>query len=101
MTEKQLSDVLLSIRTDVLLSRQNPRYFMDKYDMLFLGENCSTINLIELRHSIKKCFDIDVEMNELLELTPKVCRSLNMKLEPMKSLPSNSDEIVSYLVTLI
>lgn len=85
MNEKQLSDILLQLKkeTSEIQTEEQLRNQMDKYDMLFVGENFSTIYSNELTHSLKTKFHFDVTYEEITKMIPKVCLTLKMKCEPM------------------
>ncbi|APC82097.1 TPA: hypothetical protein ACXDAZ_003498 [Clostridium botulinum] len=76
---------------------------MDKYDMLFLGGKFNCIYSIELLHSLKKVFQFEISKDELNNLIPVACKSLNMKFDPMialNNLDSSNRSVDSYAITL-
>lgn len=103
MTSKQLSDVLqeLSQASIQIKNESDLRSTMDKYDMLFLGENFNIINSIELRHTLSEHFHMEVSNDELNSLIPVICPALNMTFEPMVAVKDLSNPVTSsYLITL-
>ncbi len=88
MDIKKLIEILLELRAASLQIGKNPseneiKSLMQKYDMLFLGENINRIYSIELCHSLKNYFHIETDINELNDLIPVACKSLNMKYETL------------------
>lgn len=79
------------------------RSVMDKYDMLFLGEEFKVINTLELRYSLNNYFHVDMSNEELNTLIPAACEFLQMKYEPMIKLEDagkNNIKPHCYTVTL-
>ncbi|MBU3185631.1 hypothetical protein [Clostridium estertheticum] len=62
------------------------RETMKKYNMLFLGSKFNTIYSVELHHSLKTIFNIDIDIYELNKLIPTACKMLNMHFEELVSL---------------
>ena len=103
MTSKQLADVLreLSQASKQIMNKSDLRFAMDKYDMLFLGENFNIINSLELRHSLSKHFHIEISSDELNSLISVTCPALNMPLIPMADINDLNNPVPSaYQITL-
>jgi len=88
MDKQKLAEILLELKSSSQLVRQNPtdsniRDLMDKYDMIFGGENLNCIYSHELAYTINNYFKIPVTIDELNNLIPNVCSSLNMIYHPM------------------
>lgn len=98
---KQLTDVLLELRNASLSidSERELKETMTKYDMLFLGENFNKINSIELKHSLKVVFDLELTSEQLLDFLPKACETLNMPLEGLQAV-DNPGVVSAYFITL-
>ena len=73
---------------------------MHKYDMLFLGENFNVIYTDELRRSMEKYFDISVSREDLVEMTPSLCKSLDMTYEAFCNASDETRKISVYSVKL-
>lgn len=76
---------------------------INRYDLLFLGEQFNVIYSVELAHSLKAKFDIDIDIEALNILIPTICSSLGMEAEPMILLQDvgNPDaKIANYSITL-
>ncbi|MCR8744369.1 hypothetical protein [Romboutsia lituseburensis] len=81
---QKLSKILLELRSaSIQADTGTIKDVMAKYDMLFLGGNFNCIYSVELLHSLKKVFDFEVSNDELNNLIPIACKSLNMNFEPM------------------
>lgn len=81
---QKLIDVLKELRSASLQINTNPtennvKALMHKYDMLFLGEKFNHIYSLELCHTLKNHFNLDVDNNTLNKLIPLACKSLNMQ----------------------
>lgn len=103
MTSKQLADVLqeLSQASKQIKNETDLRFTMDKYDMLFLGENFNIIYSLELRHSLSKHFHVEISNDELNSLISATCPALNMKLIPMADINDLNNLVPSaYQITL-
>lgn len=95
-----VSKLISALRELRNASKQDPEAAMEKYDMIFLGENRSTIYTIELLHSLNSIFNIDITKDELLKLIPDVCNALEMKIEPFQVAGSSSRETEAYSIRL-
>lgn len=74
---------------------------MRRYDMLFLGSKMNEINSIELRHSLEKVFNIQLTLDELNSLVPKLCGALGMNYQPLKALDDlHASKAHCFLITL-
>ncbi|CUP58716.1 Uncharacterised protein [Turicibacter sanguinis] len=94
-----LINVLSELRTASINSTpENIKTTMDKYDMLFLGEKFNCIYSIELAHSLKNFFNVNISHDELLTLIPIACSNLNMKFEELIALGNPSTHC--YSITL-
>lgn len=100
-TLNKISKALIELRTASLSiqSEQDLKSTMKRYDMLFLGDKFNQINSIELRHSLKEFFNLELSNKELLEYLPVVCKSLEMPLEALQNL-DNLGVTSAYIVTL-
>lgn len=93
--------VLIELRSAALTCQVNPKPLMEKYDLLFGGENFNKIYSIDLRHALETVFKISITLKELNQLVPSICSSLNMPCEPMKALNDMNNPIpAAYLITL-
>lgn len=101
---QKLSAILIELRNASMeIKNNNVKSVMDKYDMLFLGGKFNCINSVELLHSMKKVFDFEISNDQLIELIPIACKSLNMKYQPMTSLENittNNRQIECYMIDL-
>ncbi len=98
LNEENLNQALKLLCSESRMLNINPtesdlKALMRKYDMLFLGKNFNTINSLELRHSLEKYFDIKLTNEELNELIPTACTSLNMKYSPMRKVDDLSNPV--------
>ena len=103
----KLIEILLELRTASMQihlkqSENEIKTVMNKYDMLFLGEKFNNIYSVELCHSMKNYFKVEIENNKLNELIPTICKSLNMKYEPLVAVSKlgKSTEPVGYNIIL-
>lgn len=64
-------------------SGDNPQSLMDKYNLVFAGENNNVIDSIEFYHVLKDYFHIGVELSHFQKLLPSVCADLSMPCQPM------------------
>lgn len=85
MTQQQLKDILLelSFASKSIANGSDLRNVMNKYDMLFLGENFNLIYSAELRHTLKDYFGIEVSNEDLNLLVPLVCKDLRLECSSM------------------
>lgn len=88
MDIEKLSEILLELRSASIQLGEHPsgdeiQALMHKYDMLFLGEKFNHIYSIELCHSLKNHFHLEIDNNELNGLLPDVCKALGMKYVPL------------------
>lgn len=88
MTNEKLIEILIQLKNESLKmntfnTEEEIKSVMHKYDMLFVGKDFNTIYSLELRHSLEKYFGIELTNEELNELLPTACTSLNMKYSPM------------------
>jgi hypothetical protein len=98
LKSKELAKALLelkssSLKIDAMKTEEEIRSMFRKYDMLFLGKNFNTIFSIELRHCLKEYFKVELSNEELNELIPKTCDSLNMDYEPMVEVENPSSPV--------
>lgn len=85
---QQIKSVLIELKQASLAIQGNASYetwhnLMEQYDMLFLGEKFNTISCIELQHTLKNKFYVNIELEELLSLIPQICSALGMKIDPL------------------
>ena len=76
---------------------------IEKYDMIFMGPKMNVINSIELLHTLKEKFSIDISLENLNGLLPNLCTELGMKTESLISLQDAGEPdppIATYLITL-
>lgn len=64
-------------------SGDNPQSLMDKYNLVFAGENNNMIDSIEFYHVLKDYFRIDIELSHFHDLLLSVCADLSMPCQPM------------------
>lgn len=103
-----LSNILMELKTASSYVNQNPtdgnlRSLMDKYNMLFLGENFNCIYSSELTHAINNVFKIQVTNEEITAHIPIVCTALHMDYEPMvavKDVSNPNPGLACYKITL-
>lgn len=102
MSELQiLRDALIELKmaSIQIVDEKSLKATMKKYDCIFMEENFNIINSLELLHTLKLCFNLELTQEQLLKYLPIVCESLNMKLEGLQQL-ENPGKIVAYLITL-
>ncbi|GEM04486.1 hypothetical protein HMI01_14740 [Halolactibacillus miurensis] len=80
----------LRLESKSINSENDLRNLIDKYDMIFAGENSNKISSLELAHSLKLRNVLDIDHEEMLLLTPDICKELNMKYEPLYLLKDRS-----------
>ena len=68
---------------------------IEKYDMIFMGPKMNVINSIELLHTLKEKFSIDISLENLNGLLPNLCTELGMKTESLISLQDAGEPDVS------
>ena len=71
--------------------------------MIFMGPKMNVINSIELLHTLKEKFSIDISLENLNGLLPNLCTELGMKTESLISLQDAGEPdppIATYLITL-
>ena len=76
---------------------------IEKYDMIFMGPKMNVINSIELLHTLKEKFSIDISLENLNGLLPNLYTELGMKTESLISLQDAGEPdppIATYLITL-
>lgn len=77
------------------------KHLMKKYGILFLGENLNRIYSHELCVTLKNKFGLEIEMNELNEIIPSICKSLHMACEPILDVTDYTDlNPFEYQITL-
>lgn len=78
------------------------RETMKKYNMLFVGSEFNNIYSIELHHSLKTIFNIDIAMSELNELIPTACKMLNMNFEELIAIEDigKTNPFINYQIIL-
>ena len=96
MDIKQLTDILLLMKQEAatIVTEDDLKLLMRKYDILFLGENFNTIYSHELAHSLKNKLNFDTTIEEVNEMIPQACRALGMKCEAMYSVKDVHDGTV-------
>lgn len=100
---QKLIDILCEIRNaSVRITPDTIRETMKEYDMLFVGSKCNTIFSIELHHSLKTKFNIDIAMTDLNTLIPVACKTLNMSFEELVQVKDigKPNPNISYKITL-
>lgn len=106
MTSQQLINVLQELTTASRSIKDSTELYatMDKYDMLFLGENFNYINTVELRHTLSDHFGMKISNEELNSMIPSVCDSIGMKYDAMFSVKdlerSNRSNVYCYQLIL-
>lgn len=81
MKDSDLISVLVDMKT---ASKLDPEKAIKKFDSLFLGAEMNVIYTTELRHCLKRTFNIEISKEELLKLVKHVCAGLGMHLEPLR-----------------
>ena len=64
-----------------------------KYDIMFLGKDFNTIYSLELCHTLKTKFGMQIELSELNQMVPEVCKTLQMSCEPMQATSDMSNPV--------
>lgn len=100
--EQQISDALKQLSYD---SKSLGFQVLSKYNAVFLGSTFNSINSIPLRHVLEKYFGISITNDDLNLLIPLVCKTLNMKISPLKDASDlnpdpNTVKIVAYVIHL-
>lgn len=104
----RIKDALLELRS-ASLSLQGDvndvtlHEFMEKYDLLFLGQYLNVIQSVELLHTLQTVFKVDVDAQTLNAMIPSICKELGMKTEAFVSLEDAAKPnppISSYSITL-
>jgi hypothetical protein len=104
----KLAEILLQMRhasheVRSINTEEALRNLMHNYDMLFLGKNFNEINSLELCHCLKTKFDFDIDIDDLNDAIPEICKSLGMKFEPLinvKDVGKPNAPITAYSITL-
>lgn len=96
-------DILESIRNALIELRNSSiqchndensyKKLINRYDMVFTGENFGIIYSIELCHSLNTKFGIQVDLKDLNLELPALCKSLHMTCEPMRDVSDLSNPI--------
>ncbi len=108
MQIEKLIEILLELRSASIQVNQAPtdaniHELHRKYDMLFFGKQINCMYTNNLAHSISTVFNIPVTNDELTNLIPSVCDTLNMKYKPMieaKDAGKSNPSIACYKVML-
>ncbi|APB82417.1 hypothetical protein BAMY_09720 [Bacillus amyloliquefaciens] len=97
--QDKIVQALLDLKKESLTLKQAGS---KKYDIVFFGSDHNIINTIELRHSLEKCFDLNMSHDELLAIIPDACNSLNMKYEELQTVSVNdeSQKGTLFMITL-
>lgn len=101
-TKRFIFDVLVELRLAAMLinSEESWKLTMNKYGMMFIGENFNTIYARELRDCLEKVFNNQISMPELLVMIPDICSSLGMEIEPMTLVEDPDRKTADYQITL-
>ena len=100
----KLTDVLSELRSASMQANEDTIMdLMKRYNLLFLGDKFNTIYSQELPQSLETFFNFPIELDELNQLIPEVCKLLQMNYEPMikvSDVGSSNPKIASYSITL-
>jgi hypothetical protein len=108
MDTLKLVEILKTLSLESLSLGNNPseadlKALMNKYDMLFIGENFNKIYSVELAHSLNKIMNIDVTIDFLNDMVPNACSILKMKYEALinaKDVGTPNPKISCYQIEL-
>lgn len=83
MNKYLIEDVLLKIKSDVINLKpfDNLNYLIDKYEILFYGDNFRCLNSVDLFHYLNKENIISSTIVEFNNILPKICDELGMSVE--------------------
>ena len=76
---------------------------MREYDMIFHGEKFNKILSVELRHTLKNKFKVELTTDDLNKMLPSICKSLGMTIEPLISANDAGNpnpEVIAYSITI-
>jgi len=79
-----VSNALIELRiASETINKENYKEVNSKYHILIVGKETDIINTIELYNSLNTYFKIKITAEQLNEIIPKICKSLNMEIEPL------------------
>lgn len=83
---EKIENVLIELRNSRIQCPKTEagiRGITERFDMLFVGENLNIIYSVELRHTLREKYELDLSQEELNKLIPGLCKNLSMKCEPL------------------
>ena len=96
-----LTNALLELRaaSKAIKSEDDLEKTMQKFNMLFVGEQFNVVYARELYYYMKENLNLSVQLDDYLKLIPVACKSLNMAYEPLM-FANNTDKLADYQITL-
>lgn len=89
----EVLDYLIDLRKDISLinNKQSLNEIVKKYDMTLSGKDFNVVNSVELMHSLNDVFNINISLEELNLILPKLSDALSFKYEPLKIIDNDND----------
>lgn len=94
----EILDYLIDLRKDISLinNEQSLNEIVKKYDMTLSGKDFNVVNSVELMHSLNDVFNINISLEELNLILPKLSDTLSFKYEPLKIISNDNDTTTNH-----
>lgn len=99
--EDKVKQFLIEIRDASRKCGEDPSLLMEKYDIIFAGNEFNIVYSSEVCHSLQKTYGVEISNETLTAILPKLCVELGIKAIPMSTVkPGNNPKIDCYRLTL-